>query len=160
MRFEWLFLRWLVIIGLVAIALRYRHALGGRGESTHYQKVILLQGERSSGPPLAGVAVDPAKREVIGLLGKPQKSAAAAEFFILWKARDGRSYGATISDDGKGVTGICEISPEGAMRTLYEDRGAVPEIAESHPRAPETSEEALRIVMDALPTDSDLPRAR
>ena len=155
MRFEWLFLRWLVIISLVGLGLRYAwSSLREREQSRQYQKVVLLQGASSFGLPLAGIAVDPEQREVYGLLGRPGKN-VPADFFILWKGKEGQSYGATFSGGSNAMTGLCEILPDGQTRTLQDFRTAdAAGLAGSTPREPS---EILRTIVSALPPDSSLP---
>lgn len=155
MRFEWLFLRWLVIIALIAVGLRYLwSSRETRATSQQYQKVVLLEGAKAFGLPLAGIAVDPERREVYGLLGRAGTD-VPADFFILWKGKNGQSYGATFSGDNKAVTGLCEILPHGETRTLHDFRTATADQASAGMR-PDPSE-ILRTIVDALPADADLP---
>jgi hypothetical protein len=155
MRFEWLFLRWLVIVTLVALGLRYAwSSLRQPAESLQYQKVVLLQGASSFGLPLAGIAIDPEQREVYGLLGRPGKN-VPADFFILWKGKEGQSYGATFSGHSNAMTGLCEILPDGETRTLQDFRTA--ELAASRGDAAREPSEILRTIVSALPLDSSLP---
>ena len=154
MRFEWLFLRWLVIIAVIAIALRYVWSLRDSSGSSQYQKVVLLQGASSFGLPLAGIAVDPERREIYGLLGRPGKD-VPPDFFILWKGKEGQSYGATFSSEDNALSGLCEILPHGDLRTLHDFRTAnLSANAEQAGRAPS---EILRSIVRALPPDSNLP---
>ena len=155
MRFEWLFIRWLVIISLVGLALRYAWtSFHETGQSHQYQKVVLLQGASSFGLPLAGIAINPEQREVYGLLGRPGKD-VPADFFILWKGKDGQSYGATFSAQGNAMTGLCEILPDGETRTLQDFRTAG--VAASSAAAAREPSEILRTIVSALPADSSLP---
>jgi hypothetical protein len=154
MRFEWLFLRWLVIIALVALGLRYVWSLRDSGGSRQYQKVVLLQGASAFGLPLAGIAVDPDRREVYGLLGRPGKD-VPADFFILWKRTNGESYGATFSAGDNQLTGLCEILPGGGMRTVHDFRTA--KLDTPSPSGLRDPSETLRSIVAALPEDSSLP---
>jgi len=155
MRFEWLFLRWLVIISLVALGLRFGwSSLRETHPSAQYQKVVLLQGSSSFGLPLAGIAVDAEHREVYGLLGRPGKD-VPANFFILWKGKDGQSYGATFSGQGNAMTGLCEILPDGETRILQDFRTA--DVNASGGVAARDPSEILRTIVSALPPDSNLP---
>jgi hypothetical protein len=154
MRFEWLFLRWLVIIGLLTLALRYVWSLREAGGPSQYQKVVLLQGASSFGLPLAGISVDPERREVYGLLGRPGKD-LPADFFILWKGKDGQSYGTTFSGENKTMTGFCEILPHGETRTLH--KFVARDVASATAAATRDPSEILRSIVSALPPDSNLP---
>ena len=155
MRFEWLFLRWLAIITIVALGLRFAwSSLGEPRPSAQYQKVVLLQGASSFGLPLAGIAVDPEQREVLGLLGRPGKD-VPADFFILWKGKDGQSYGATFSGEGSALSGLCEILPGGETKTLHDFRTA--EHAASGTNAGRGPAEILQSIMNRLPKDENLP---
>lgn len=154
MRFEWLFVRWLVIIALVALGLRYAWSLRESSGSPQYQKVVLLQGASSFGLPLAGIAVDAERREVYGLLGRPGKD-VPPDFFILWKGKEGQSYGATFSSEDNALAGLCEILPHGDTRTLHDFQ-----TAELSPKAGQSGRdpsEILRSIVRALPPHSNLP---
>lgn len=154
MRFEWLFLRWLVIIAVIAIALRYVWSLRESSGSSQYQKVVLLQGASSFGLPLAGIAVDPERREIYGLLGRPGKD-VPPDFFILWKGKEGQSYGATLSSEDNALSGLCEILPHGDLRTLHDFRTA--KLSPNADRSARDPSEILRSIVRALPPDSNLP---
>jgi hypothetical protein len=154
MRFELLFLRWLVVIALIAVGLGYAWSLRQGSGAPQYQKVVLLQGASSFGLPLAGIAVDPERREVYGLLGRPGKD-VPPDFFILWKGKEGQSYGATFSSEDNALSGLCEILPHGDLRTLHDFRTA--EVS-SHAAPPgRDPSEILRPIVRALPPDLDLP---
>ena len=154
MRFEWLFLRWLAIIALVAVGLRYLWSSREAGQTSHYQKVLLLQGATSFGLPLAGIAVDPERREVYGLLGRAGKD-VPPNFFILWKGENGQSYGATFAGENNALTGLCEILPHGETRTLHDFRAAT--VDQANAAARREPSEILRSIVDALPPGSDFP---
>ena len=154
MRFEWLFLRWLAIITVVALVIRYAWSWRETRETTQYQKVVLLQGASSFGLPLAGIAVDPERREVYGLLGRAGKD-VPADFFILWKGKDGQAYGATFSGEGSAMTGLCQILPDGQLRTLQDFRTA--DASSATALATRDPSEIMRSIMSALPRDADLP---
>ena len=154
MRFEWLFLRWLVIIAVIAIGLRYMWSLRESSGSSQYQKVVLLQGASSFGLPLAGIAVDPERREIYGLLGRPGKD-VPPDFFILWKGKEGQSYGATFSSEDNALSGLCEILPHGDLRTLHDFRTA--KLSANADQTRRDPSEILRSIVRALPPDSNLP---
>ncbi len=154
MRFEWLFLRWVVIIAIAGIALRLAwssHEAPAR--ASQYRKVLLVQSSSSFGLPLAGIAVDPDRRQVFGLLGRPGKD-VPADFFILWKGKDG-SYGAAFPQSGNGPAELCEILPRGEARPVRGFHAAGREDAASDQAAGETTE--MRSILQALPGDPDLP---
>ncbi|MFL6541353.1 MAG: hypothetical protein ACJ8HU_11380 [Chthoniobacterales bacterium] len=154
MRFEWLFLRWLAIIVVVVLGARYAWTHRETGRNAQYQKVLLLQNSSSFGLPLAGVVVDPERKEIYGLLGRSGKD-VPADFFILWKGKNGESYGATFAGDSREMTGLCKILPHGETRTLNDFRTAKLE-GKSRDVEREPSD-SLRQIVNALPSDPSLP---
>jgi hypothetical protein len=90
MRVEWLFLRWLVVIGLIALGVSYAKSWRLSRPHTAYETIPLVRGERSSGMPVRGVMVDPQERSIYAVVGGPTDSSQPADFFILWKGRTGR----------------------------------------------------------------------
>ncbi len=121
MRFEWLFLRWLVLILVIALGIAALRGSRPRNPASQYRKVMLLQSGNSVGLALAGIAVDPQKREVQGLLGRPGET-VPAPFFILWCGENGETFGATFDEKNGQVTGLCKVSPSGEMQTLQDFR--------------------------------------
>ena len=154
MRFEWLFLRWLVIIALIALGLRYLWTFRETRQTAQYQKVVLLEGAKSFGLPLAGIAVDPGRREVHGLLGRPGTD-VPADFFILWKGKNAQSYGATFSGENNALSALCEILPHGETRMLHDFRSAT--AGQANGATGRDPSQILRSIVDALPADADLP---
>ncbi|MDQ6861942.1 MAG: hypothetical protein M3032_12410 [Verrucomicrobiota bacterium] len=151
MRFEWLFVRWLVIFALVALGARYLWVTRDDRHGAQYQKVVLLQSASSFDLPLAGIAIDPQRREVYGLLGRAGRD-VPADFFILWTGTKGESFGATFSGAHNDMTGLCEILPHGQTRMIRDFRSAQADQSTMPDRS-----EALQSIVNALPPDPTLP---
>lgn len=154
MRFQWLFLRWFAILLVIALGVRYACTYRDTHRSAHYEKVLLLQNSKSFGLPLAGVAIDPERKEIYGLLGRSGKD-VPSDFFILWKGKNGESFGATFAGDNRDLTGFCEILPHGQTRTLQDFRTATVET--KFAAAARDPSDSLRQIVNALPSDPSLP---
>ena len=127
----------------------------GRGHVTaDYQSVPLVRGSRSFGMPLAGIAIDPTRRDVFAIVGGGGRD-HPANFYILWKGTDGTSYCVTLCDKDKTINSITEISPGGKCHSLIDMAhpapGATVERAEIRTVS---GQEAVNSIMDALPVDS------
>ncbi|MGI9088963.1 MAG: hypothetical protein ACR2HH_14680 [Chthoniobacterales bacterium] len=88
----------------IAIAVLFCSAVRWLDRATPgYQTVPLVQGARSIGLALAGVAIDPKRHTVYAIVGGKETKTHTDEFVILWKATDGKNYCATVSDQGNRV---------------------------------------------------------
>ncbi|MDQ2919867.1 MAG: hypothetical protein M3R10_08335, partial [Verrucomicrobiota bacterium] len=114
----WLLLRWLLIIGSIAAAIVGLASCGRKNQLTRFQTVQLVEGDRSVGMRLLGIAVDQRRRDVYAIVGKPENKDRAGQFVIVWKGNDGETYGTTFASGDKGTT-LCEATKRGEVRTLY-----------------------------------------
>jgi hypothetical protein len=117
-----------------------------------YQKVLLLQSASSFGLPLAGVEIDPVKREVYGLLGRPGKQ-LPGNFFIMWRGKGGESYGATFGRTTNDITGLCKLLPDGETKTVHDFR--VDQTDRSESATPLDPSDTFRSIVHALPPASE-----
>jgi hypothetical protein len=121
MRVELLFLRWLLAIAVVALGLVY--FTSGRKErpDARYETIPLVHGGRSSGMPLAGIMVDPAKRDIFAVVGGPTSRSGGAKngFFIVWTGEDGRNYATTFGRGEAQADALFEISRSREIRPLH-----------------------------------------
>lgn len=144
-RVEVLFLRWLVVIGVVALAIGFVTSSHDSVTPARYEMVPLVQNGESAGLPLAGIIVDPVNRTVSAVLGGPAKSETdKEEFFVIWND-GGRSYATTFAQ-GTGrseavfsISAGAEINP---VHTFAAERSAADL---------EQARKALRNFVDALP---------
>lgn len=90
------------------------------GQASGFKAIPLVQGTRSLGLPLAGVAVDANRRDVFAIVGGRAAQEGEGNFVILWKGEDGASYCAMLSREGKGLDSISQIFPDGKTRKLFD----------------------------------------
>ena len=122
MRVEWLFFRWLVVIGLVAFAAIYAQSWRKSRPKSDYEMIPLVRGARSSGMQVRGVMVDPDQRNIYAVVGSPANSSQPSDFFILWKGQNGEIFSATFPKGERGAAALCEVSPDGQLRQLHDFR--------------------------------------
>ncbi|HEX8280686.1 MAG TPA: hypothetical protein VF551_04875 [Chthoniobacterales bacterium] len=160
MRIEWLFLRWLVIVGSIALALAYL-ASCGEHRAAHYETVPLIRGDKSLGSPLAGIIIDPQKRDVYAVVGKSGGKKAKGDFFILWNTTGGDKFGATFPAGTDGTAMISQISPDGEIRCLRQpERPSEDEAPPAEAAQFLAAEAKLRSIVQALPSEWDGSRAQ
>lgn len=152
-RVEILFLRWLLAITILAGAVLYLRSGWRKEIDSPYQTIALVQGGKSSGLPLAGVAIDPDRGDVYAIVGGPAAKSDERAFGIIWKGSNGHLY-ATAGPSGTCLDTLFEIRPEGGLRRVQKLAPAV--------RAPATEQNgemtlALRSMIDSLP-DAPAPR--
>jgi len=119
MRVEWLFLRWLVVIGLIALAATYAQSWRESRLPSGYETIPLVHGARSSGLPVRGVMVDPEARNIYAVVGGPTGSNHPGDFFILWKGQNGETFSASFPKGGNGAAELSEMSADGQLRQLH-----------------------------------------
>ncbi|HMJ05016.1 MAG TPA: hypothetical protein VK474_02055 [Chthoniobacterales bacterium] len=156
MRVELLFLRWLLVIALVALAIVYVRSSRSDTKSTQYETIRLIQGGQSAGMPLAGIAIDPNRRDVYAIVGGPASDDPNREFCIVWRGKGGESYGAAFPQ-GRGADKIFEVSANGQVKTMH---NLVPNDPAGQAPAGErmaSAETALRSIVDAFPSNLELP---
>lgn len=157
MRVELLFLRWLLIIAVIALAVIYARSSRPDKAAVQYETIPLIQGGRSSGMPLVGIAVDPDRRDIYAVVGGPSAKEKGKEqpFFIVWKKKEGSTYGTTFTRPTEGAEALCEITPEGESRVLHwfgnEPKDS---LATNDGKETVSAANALRSIMQALPPDS------
>lgn len=103
-------------------------------------------------PPLAGVSIDPSRRDVYAVVGTPSVSEQPADFFIHWKSRSGKSYAVIFSEGTDGTPQLLEIQPSGDMRLLAsrESDRSRQEVGRQQGELAQLNAQ-LRPVIDALP---------
>ena len=155
MRVEILFLRWLLVVSLVALGALYLHSTLHSRPAAPYQTVPLIQGGKSSGMPLAGIVVDPTRRDVTAIVGGAPDAAARVGFFVLWKGNDGETYGTTFANNAGSAGTLCQLERDGRLRPLKaaDDAHAADAPGSRDPRLAEV-EATLRSVMAVLPNGS------
>ena len=124
MRVEWLFLRWLVVIGLIALGASYAKSWRESRPQTGYETIPLVRGARSSGMPVRGVMVDPQERSIHAVVGGPTESNQPGDFFILWKGTNGETFSAAFPRGEPGAAGLWKVTPHGELRQLHDLRDA------------------------------------
>jgi hypothetical protein len=124
MRVEWLFLRWLVVIGLIALGVSYAKSWRLSRPHTAYETIPLVRGERSSGMPVRGVMVDPQERSIYAVVGGPTDSSQPADFFILWKGKNGETFSAAFPKGESGAAGLWKVTSDGQLRQLHDFQAA------------------------------------
>jgi hypothetical protein len=129
MKVEWLFFRWLLVIGLLAIGATYLHSWGESRPDNGYETIPLVRGERTSGLPVRGVMVDPDQRNIYAVVGGPVGSGEPADFFILWKGKNGETFSATFPKGDSGAAALCQISQDGQVRQLHDFQAKLSEEA-------------------------------
>jgi hypothetical protein len=122
MRVEWLFLRWLIVIGMIALAATYAQSWRQSRPKSDYETIPLVRGARSSGMPVRGVMVDPDQRNIYAVVGGPTESSHPADFFILWKGKNGETFSATFPEGEASAAALCEVTPQGELRQLHNFR--------------------------------------
>lgn len=150
MRVEWLFFRWLAVIAVFALAFAYCRSSRQEPPTTdsRYDTIPLIQGGKASGMPLAGIVVDPVRRDVSAVIGGPAEGDESKRFFIVWKGREGETYG-TAFMEAANENVLCEVSPDGAVKTLQRFP-AETAVNAPQPASPD-AESALRSLLDGLP---------
>ena len=123
MRVEWLFFRWLLIIGIVALGAIYAQSWRGGRSQTHYEKIPLVRGAHSSGMPVRGVMVDPNERNIYAVVGGPTDSSKPADFVVLWKGKNGETYSATFPNGDSDAAALFQVTSDGKVQQLA-DLGA------------------------------------
>lgn len=145
MRIEVLFLRWLLVIATIALVVVYARSSNSASEEARYETIPLIIGGKSSGLPLAGIAVDPIRRDVYAIVGGPKKDGPASRHFCLvWKGREGELHAATFCPEGP--TPLFEISPAGEVQIASGGAGSTPPSALTA-----DAETALRSILHVLP---------
>jgi hypothetical protein len=149
-RVELLFLRWLLAIALVALGVVYLTAARKERPDASYETVPLVHGGRSSGMPLAGIMVDPAKRDIFAVVGGPVSRSGASKngFFIVWKGEDGQNYATTFRRGEARAEALFEVSRNREIRPVHsflpgENPQTLAKIADA--------EKMLRSFFDGLP---------
>ena len=122
MRVEWLFLRWFVVIGFIALVATYAQSWRQSRPKSEYETIPLVRGARSSGMPVRGVMVDPDQRNIYAVVGGPTESSQPADFFILWKGKNGETFSATFPNGEGSAAALCEVTPAGELRQLHDFR--------------------------------------
>ncbi len=146
MRVEWLFLRWLVIIGAIVAGVVYATSHYRGEEGVHYQVVPLVQGEKALGLPLAGVVVNPLNRQVYAIVGGAAAHPAnGPDFFIAWSTSEGQTFSANFAADNGGCS-LCRLGPEGSLLS-HEALTA----AGSKASSASLDRESLQVILHALP---------
>ena len=151
MRVEWLFFRWLVVIGLVALGVSYAQSWRQSRPPNAYETIPLVHGSQTSGMPVRGVMVDPDQRSIYAVVGGPTDSQQPADFFILWKGKNGETYSATFPKGEAAAAALTEVTPDGQLRHLHDfhasDRDGNP--TPSNPRTAD-ADATLRAILSNL----------
>ncbi len=124
MQSPWFLLRWLMIITACALAVHYTWKQTKEQGAPGYRTIPLMQGAKAVGSQLAGVAVDPNRRDVYAIVGGETKNALPGDFFILWRRRDGQHYGLTFFEQNNGARALCQADRNGQLETLHNFRSA------------------------------------
>ena len=160
MRVEWLFFRWLVVIGLVALGATYLHSSRNSRPNNAYETIPLVRGERTSGLPVRGVMVDPDQRNIYAVVGGPVESGQPADFFILWKGKNGETFSATFPKGDSGAAALCQVSQDGQLRQLHDFQAdASDTTAPAHSRLA-NAEATLHTIVRNLAGRSEAPAKR
>jgi hypothetical protein len=151
MRVELLFLRWLAGIAVVAVAILYATSGREKQEDPRYETLPLVHGGRSSGMPLAGIMVDPAKKDIFAVVGGPSARASGNKngFFIVWKGEDGRNYATTFRRGESQADALFEISRNREIRPIFPFEGS-PENPQVMAKLAD-AQKMLRSFFDGLP---------
>ena len=153
MRLELLFLRWLLAIALVALGIAYVRSAKQAEPARHYETIPLVRGGESSGMPLAGIMIDPARRDIYAVVGGPKRASSGPGFFVIWTADHGGHAYATVF--GKGQTkpdAIFQISPTRQIEAVNSFGKASTTDDPQFSQRLGTSEALLRSVLDSLPS--------
>jgi hypothetical protein len=150
-RVELLFLRWLLAITLVTLGIVYLMSGRQDRQEPRYETLPLVHGGRSSGMPLAGIMVDPAKKDIFAVVGGPSARSSGNKngFFIVWKGEDGRNYATTFRRGESRPDALFEVSRNREIRSVYpfenagENPATVAKLADA--------EKMLRSFFDGLP---------
>ena len=71
---------------MIALLVAYARSSRAPVEESRYETIPLIIGGKSSGLPLAGIAVDPSRRDVYAIVGGPaEHEAPARQFCLVWK---------------------------------------------------------------------------
>lgn len=157
MKVELLFLRWLFVIAVAAIGIIYVRSVRQERPVARYETIPLIQGGRSSGMPLAGIIVDPKRRDVYAIVGGPKPSAETPQFCILWKGKEGETYGATFPAESVGAQALFAVSPDGQIRPMQELKAAGADQTDVRKEHLASSETTLRTIIEALPATPSVP---
>jgi len=161
MRIEVLFLRWLLVIALVAGGIIYfAYPLKSR-TPTRYEAIPLANRGRLSETPLAGIIVDPARRDISAIVGRPATTAMGEHdfFFILREGERGESYATAFRTGEARPSALFEISPRREIRVVHAFEDTPPSQALQLAANTSDAERSLRSLFDALPpTDAEAER--
>lgn len=150
----WFILRWLVIVAVCALGWRYTWQSRNDQPPAGYRIVPLMQGSKSIGLSLAGVAIDPIRKDIYAVVGG-KKSDVPGDFFVLWRRLDGQHYGLTLFEQNKGARVFCQLDRGGKLETVQNftsgSDSAPFEIAWNA-----REEAALRSIVQALPPSFEL----
>jgi hypothetical protein len=138
-------------IALVALGVIYATSRERDQQEPRYEALPLVHGGRSSGMPLAGIMVDPAKKDIFAVVGGPTARASRDKngFFIVWKAEDGRNYATTFRRGESRPDAVFEISRNREIRPVFsfdnarDNPATVAKLADA--------EKMLRSFFDGLP---------
>lgn len=152
-----LLLRWLFILAIAAVGLHYAWKFSADDAPVAYRTVPLVQGSKSVGLQLAGVAVDPTRRAVYAVVGGEKKPTTPGDFFILLGGNDGERCGLRFFDHNKGTMARYELRRQGQLLCLNEAGREVPgdgAVADNGANA--NTQAAVQSIVQALPQDFDL----
>ena len=155
MRVEVLFLRWILVISVVAMIIIYARSSRRGPVTSQYEAIQLVAGGQSAGLPLAGVAIDPDRGNVYAIVGGATAKDSIRQFCVVWRGKEGKAYGTTFPPEG-GANNLFVVSSDGqveAMRPLVPDRTEQP--ADAKKLMPDTVN-TLRSVVEALPVPSQV----
>ena len=130
---------------------------GGSRSQTHYETIPLVRGAHSSGMPVRGVMVDPDQRNIYAVVGGPTESSKPADFFILWKGKNGETFSATFPKGearrGSAVAGDVgwQIAP--ACRSRCRRNRMTEQVSDNTVRA--NTEATLQTIVTSLSSQTD-----
>jgi hypothetical protein len=154
MDWKWLFVRWLLIFGTIAGGIVYFGSAGGNQRAAApYESFPLIRGDRASGMPLAGISVDPSRRDVYAVIGGPPDGAKQPfDFFIVWKSPEGKTYAATFGGETPGGARLVEIDNDGELKLLRQGGRELP-LPASGPHVVANLDQQLRSIFQVLPPE-------
>ena len=156
MRVEWLFIRWLLIIGLVALGAIYAQSWRGGRSQTHYETIPLVRGAHSSGMPVRGVMIDPNERNIYAVVGGPTDSSKPADFVVLWKGKNGETYSATFPNGDSGAAALLQVTSDGKVHQLADLGLPKPDEQQVAENALQANAEAtLQTIVTSLASQTD-----
>ena len=122
------------------------------GTVVRYEAVPSIQGGRSFGMPLVGLAVDPSRRDVFAIVGGPKKPESEATFFIAWTGADGETYSTAFAIDREHPDALCQVK-DGEVRTIHTFGPSKDGSAGVSSRQVATADTALPSVLGTIPTN-------